>query len=92
MAVLLEELGVDWRTPAERAWSEKYEAAARLLKTKDISEGDKTSESARIGQWIARQRTLRKQGKLTQKQIEMLNALNVAKTMISKEVSINAKI
>ena len=88
----LEELGVDWRTPAERAWSEKYEAAARLLKTKDVSEGDKTSESARIGQWIARQRTLHKQGKLKQKQIEMLNALNVAKTMISKEVSINAKI
>ena len=87
----LEELGVDWRTPAERAWSEKYEAAARLLKTKDVSEGDKTSESARIGQWIARQRTLHKQGKLTQKQIEMLNALNTGPYMENKRAQVNSE-
>ena len=87
----LEELGVDWRTPAERAWSEKYEAAARLLKTKDVSEGDKTTESARIGQWIARQRTLRKQGKLTQKQIEMLNALNTGPYIENRTVQVNSE-
>ncbi|MCC8179099.1 MAG: helicase associated domain-containing protein, partial [Cloacibacillus sp.] len=76
------ELVGDWSIRAEPAWSEKYEAAVRLLKTKDVLEGDKTTESARIGQWIARQRTLRKQGKLTQEQIEMLNALNTGRNGI----------
>ncbi len=77
----LERLGIDWRTPAERAWSEKYEAAASLFKTEgDIKitagNGGETEEIARIARWVARQRTLHKQGKLSPEQAVKLNALN----------------
>ena len=80
----LEELGMDWRTASERAWAERYETAARLFKTgsdTNAGQGGKTEERAKISQWIARQRTLHIQGKLTREQIEMLNTLNAAKTM-----------
>ena len=77
----LERLGIDWRTPAERAWSEKYEAAASLFKIEgDIKiaagNGGEAEEIARIARWVARQRTLHKQGKLSQEQAVKLNALN----------------
>ena len=77
----LERLGIDWRTPAERAWYEKYEAAASLFKIEgDIKiaagNGGEAEEIARIARWVARQRTLHKQGKLSQEQAVKLNALN----------------
>ena len=75
---------MDWRTASERAWAERYETAARLFKTgsdTNAGQGGKTEERAKISQWIARQRTLHIQGKLTREQIEMLNMLNAAKTM-----------
>ena len=76
----LEKLGMDWRTASERAWADKYQAASLLLKTNGdngIGSNDKTEEALRISQWIARQRTLHRQGKLSREQIEMLNALNI---------------
>ena len=76
----LERLGIDWRTPAERAWSEKYEAAASLLKTegdiKTAAGSGEAEEIARIARWVARQRRLHKQGKLSPEQAVKLNALN----------------
>ena len=76
----LERLGIDWRTPAERAWSEKYEAAASLFKTegdiKTAAGSGEAEEIARIARWVARQRTLHKQGKLSPEQAVKLNALN----------------
>ena len=76
----LERLGIDWRTPAERAWSEKYEAAASLLRAagdiKTAAESGEAEEIASIARWVARQRTLHKQGKLSPEQAVKLNALN----------------
>ena len=76
----LERLGIDWRTPAERAWSEKYEAAASLFRAagdiKTAAESGEAEEIARIARWVARQRTLHKQGKLSPEQAVKLNALN----------------
>ena len=71
---------MDWRTASERAWADKYQAASLLLKTNgDTGAGsnDKTEEALRVSQWIARQRTLHRQGKLSREQIEMLNTLNI---------------
>lgn len=78
----LEALGMDWRTPAEKAWEEKFQAAAVMLeKMKQIN--DKTSlnveypPSHSLRQWLVRQRSLLKQGKLTNDQIARLHSLNL---------------
>ena len=86
----LESLGMDWRTPAERAWEEKYQAAAEmLLKMKQASIADNGGKDKRtafnaeyppshsIRQWLVRQRSLFRQGKLSNEQVTRLNALNV---------------
>lgn len=85
----LESLGMDWRTPAEKAWEEKYQAAAEMLqKMQQASMADsdvkekRTTFSAEyppshsIRQWLVRQRSLFRQGKLSSEQISKLSALN----------------
>ncbi|MEG2184657.1 MAG: Helicase associated domain protein [Cloacibacillus sp.] len=79
----LEELGVDWRTPFERAWCEKYKTAERLLEARgniNVANCCKAEDEIRIEQWMARQKILCKHGKLSREQIEKLNALNITKT------------
>ena len=87
----LESLGMDWRTPAERAWEEKYQAAAEMLekmRQASIADDSRGTEkrttfsseyppSHSIRQWLVRQRSLFRQGKLSNEQITRLNALNV---------------
>ncbi len=90
----LESLGMDWRTPAERAWEEKYIAAAAMLeKMKQMhgtadgadSKATKTAINAEyppshsLRQWISRQKSLLRQGKLTNEQVNKLHALNVVR-------------
>ena len=85
----LESLGMDWRTPAEKAWEEKYQAAAEMLqKMKQTSMADRDGKEKRttfsaeyppshsIRQWLVRQRSLFRQGKLSSEQITKLSALN----------------
>lgn len=78
----LNALGMDWRTPAERAWEEKYVAAAAMLEKMKQAE-NKTYTKAEyppshsLRQWISRQKSLLRQGKLTNEQIRKLSALNV---------------
>ena len=78
----LNALGMDWRTPAERAWEEKYVAAAEMLEKMKHAE-NKTYTKAEyppshsLRQWISRQKSLLRQGKLTNEQINKLHALNV---------------
>lgn len=85
----LESLGMDWRTPAEKAWEEKYQAAAEMLqKMKQASMTDRDGNGKRtvfsaeyppshsIRQWLVRQRSLLRQGKLSSEQIHKLSALN----------------
>ena len=80
----LESLGMDWRTPAERAWEEKYKAAAAMLEKMKQAE-NKTYTKAEyppshsLRQWISRQKSLLRQGKLTNEQINKLHALNVVR-------------
>ena len=87
----LNALGMDWRTPAERAWEEKYQAAAAMLeKMKQMSAAADSKESRHLfnseyppshslRQWISRQKSLLRQGKLTNEQINKLHALNVVR-------------
>ena len=85
----LNALGMDWRTPAERAWEEKYQAATEMLEKMKQAE-NKTYTKAEyppshsLRQWISRQKSLLRQGKLTSEQINKLHALNVTSTPISK--------
>lgn len=84
----LESLGMDWRTPAEKAWEEKYQAAAEMLqKMQQASMADSDVKEKRttfsteyppshsIRQWLVRQRSLFRQGKLSSEQISKLNAI-----------------
>ena len=85
----LNALGMDWRTPAERAWEEKYQAASEMLEKMKQAE-NKTYTKAEyppshsLRQWISRQKSLLRQGKLTNEQVNKLHALNVTSTPISK--------
>lgn len=85
----LNTLGMDWRTPTEQAWEEKYKAAAEMLEKMKRAE-NKTYVKAEyppshsLRQWISRQKSLLRQGKLTNEQINKLHALNVTSTPISK--------
>ena len=80
---------MDWRTPAERAWEEKYAAAAAMLEKMKQAE-NKTYTKAEyppshsLRQWISRQKSLLRQGKLTNEQVNKLHALNVTSSPLSK--------
>ena len=80
----LNALGMDWRTPAERAWEEKYQAASEMLEKMKQAE-NKTYTKAEyppshsLRQWISRQKSLLRQGKLTNEQVNKLHALNVVR-------------
>ena len=80
---------MDWRTPAEKAWEGKYQAAAEMLQKmqqasmadSDVKEKLATFSaeyppSHSIRQWLIRQRSLFRQGKLSSKQISKLIELN----------------
>lgn len=85
----LNALGMDWRTPAERAWEEKYQAAAEMLdkmtKMNASTDGKANRHSFNaeyppshsLRQWISRQKSLLRQGKLTNEQIRKLDTLNI---------------
>ena len=86
----LESLGMDWRTPAEKAWEEKYQAAAEMLQNmKQASKADSDDKEKRnafnaeyppshsIRQWLVRQRSLLRQGRLTSEQITKLDTLGI---------------
>ena len=80
----LESLDMDWRTPTEKAWEEKCQAVAIMLeKMKQINDkaliNTEYPPSHSLRQWLVRQRSLLRQGKLTSEQITLLNALNVVR-------------
>ncbi len=94
----LDALGMDWRTPAERAWEEKYQAATAMLEKMKLmnitAKSDGTNSKAirtafnaeyppshSLRQWISRQKSLLRQGKLSNEQINKLHALKVTASM-----------
>ncbi|OUO90132.1 Helicase associated domain protein [Cloacibacillus sp. An23] len=83
----LESLGMDWRTASDRAWEEKYAAAAEMLeKMKQANSGEKKEEKSKLNaeyppghslrQWLVRQRFLIRHGKLSQQQVSKIEILN----------------
>lgn len=85
----LESLGMDWRSSSEKSWEEKYKAAAEmLLKMKQASvadDGDKEKitifsteypPNHSLRQWLVRQRSLMRRGKLSQQQVSKIDLLN----------------
>ena len=78
----LNALGMDWRTPSEQAWDEKYLAASAMLeqmKNQSRTQSNEYPPSHSLRQWISRQKSLMRQGKLTNEQINKLGALNIIK-------------
>ena len=83
----LNALGMDWRTPNEKIWDEKYIAAAEMLEKIRQSNNKETiaaeyPPSHSLRQWLCRQRSLLKRGRLTSEQVNKLNALNQSGTSI----------
>ena len=82
----LNALGMDWRTPTEKAWEDKYQAAAAMLEKMKQAQNEQAREKLRseyppshsLRQWLVRQKNLLKRGKLTGEQINKLSALNSA--------------
>ena len=82
----LNALGMDWRTPTEKAWEEKYQAAAAMLERMKQAQSEQAREKLKseyppshsLRQWLVRQKNLLKRGKLTGEQINKLSALNSA--------------
>ena len=83
----LNALGMDWRTPNEKIWDERYIAAAEMLE-KIRQSNNKEAIAAEyppshsLRQWLCRQRSLLKRGRLTSEQVNKLNALNQSGTSI----------
>ena len=78
----LNAIGMDWRTPSEQAWDAKYLAASAMLEQMKNQSGTQSNEyppSHSLRQWISRQKSLLRQGKLTHEQVRKLGALNIVK-------------
>ena len=71
----LDSIGMDWRTPAERAWEEKYAQVKSFFEEHghlNIPPSYTASDGSKLRAWLSRQRALTKENKLTQKQICLL--------------------
>lgn len=76
---------MDWRTPTEKAWEDKYQAAAAMLEKMKQAQSEQAREEIKseyppshsLRQWLVRQKNLLKRGKLSGEQISKLRALNV---------------
>ena len=83
----LNTLGMDWRMPNEKIWDERYIAVAEMLEKIRQSDNKEAiaaeyPPSHSLRQWLCRQRSLLKRGRLTSEQIQKLNALNTSGALI----------
>lgn len=74
----LEEVGMTWQSSAEIAWEEQYENAVFFYKKYghlQVPKGYRGTSGKKLDSWIMVQRRKYRNGELTTKQIEMLDAL-----------------
>ncbi len=74
----LESLGSPWKSGAELAWEKRYESVKQYYEEHgdiNIPRDTSLSDGKKIGNWFAMQRKYRREGKLTQRQIQLLDAL-----------------
>ena len=85
----IKSLAIDWCIALKEVWKEKYKAAMEmLLKMKQASVADDGDKEKRtifsteyppnhsLRQWLVRQRSLMRRGKLSQQQVSKINILN----------------
>lgn len=76
----LEEIGMDWKSSAERAWDTRYNAVLRFYEefgNIDIPKDYVLSDGRKIGNWFVVQRKQYNEGKLSQKQTEKLDRIGM---------------
>ncbi len=77
----LEAIGMDWKSSAERAWEIRYEAVSDFYEEHghlDIPKDYILSDGRKIGDWIIKQRKYYREGKLSTKQVSMLNDVGMS--------------
>ncbi|MCD8109559.1 MAG: helicase associated domain-containing protein, partial [Clostridiales bacterium] len=70
--------GIPMRTKNEELWEKAYEQACAYYKTYgdlNISRGYVTDTGYRLGNWVSRQRQLRREGHLSDEQVQRLDAI-----------------
>ncbi len=76
----LESIGMEWRNPNEVAWETRYRAVKAYFDEHgdlEIPKDMVLSDGRMIGNWILMQRTARKKGRLTEEQINRLDAVGM---------------
>ena len=79
----MEAIGMTWDVRAEQDWQERYEEARAFYDangTLGVPAGHVSPKGKRLDLWIARQRKLWQEGKLTKEQIAALDALGMVWT------------
>ena len=76
----LEEIGMCWKSPSERAWETRCGAVRRFYEEFghiQIPKDYVLSDGRKIGNWLAVQRRCRREGRLSAAQTEMLDRLGM---------------
>lgn len=76
----LESIGIEWRNANEAAWDRRYAAVKAYFDEHGDIEIPKElvlSDGRTVGSWIKKQRTAKRNGKLTARQIEKLDAVGM---------------
>ena len=76
----LEEIGMCWKSPSERAWETRCGAVQRFYEEFghiQIPKDYVLSDGRKIGNWLAVQRRYRREGRLSAAQTEMLDRLGM---------------
>ena len=76
----LESIGIEWRNPNEVTWDKRYAAVKAYFDGHgdiNIPKELVLSDGRKIGSWIIVQRAAKRNGKLTERQIEKLDAVGM---------------
>ena len=77
---LLDAIGMDWRSPAERAWETKYEAAKAYYEAHgnlEMPKEYKAEDGKGVRRWVQEQRKKQREGRLSREQEERLRDIGM---------------
>lgn len=77
----LEDIGMDWKSVAERAWEIRFEAVLSFYEEHghlEIPKDYVLSDGRKIGDWLIKQRRYYREGKLTAEQVVKLNNIGMS--------------
>lgn len=92
---LLENVGMDWRTPAERAWDDKYALAGQYFRQHghlNVPAAYRAADGSDLFSWMKRQKILYRKGLLSKEQIIRLSVLGIDWITIKHTVAMNRNV